>query len=545
MLSNCLSHHVFPFIIKLNNGLLTVATISPASNSMSAKILPEIVDTFLMLFDSINLPLQVAAYCLVELEVVKPEYFVSPKCQNVNSTISIDVLEDLEEYMSFCLASYAGTYYSLTEEFFQEAMADGNQLKDNATNLTRWMTTNTEEKVRLLIDWHTTAASSDIVALYYPNKQTPFRCCYYIVKHRERKEVIVCIRGTLSIQDCLIDLVASAVPFMEGYVHKGMLRTAKNMLEEIKTHLAAALRTVDEDYRVVVTGHSLGAGVSSILTMMLHEEYPDIKCYAFACPSVFTSANVVASEGIVTTVVNGADIIPRLSYQSFHNLSEDMLKLLEHRLPPSVLEEGTSFASRVVRKRIHTYMQGEYQKQQDRQAVKMIDRKKQYWQAERAKLQLDGVEVDDVSMEMIEQQVMASGQGSPDDDDFDPTESWWKRLPIYQTVRKSVTGINVKKLFAVDGAGSGTESEREKESGDDILLLPLLPPGRVVQMSPPDKETIKELEADHKSWMRATGRAKKSSPAKKIIKKLEKIKNDITPKNPVNEMFVTRTAAAL
>jgi sn1-specific diacylglycerol lipase len=37
-------------------------------------------------------------------------------------------------------------------------------------------------------------------------------------------------------------------------------------------------------YRLVVTGHSLGAGVASVLSVILKRDYPDLVCYAFSPP---------------------------------------------------------------------------------------------------------------------------------------------------------------------------------------------------------------------------------------------------------------------
>ena len=37
-------------------------------------------------------------------------------------------------------------------------------------------------------------------------------------------------------------------------------------------------------YRLVLCGHSLGAGVVSVLSVILQKEYPDLKCYAFSPP---------------------------------------------------------------------------------------------------------------------------------------------------------------------------------------------------------------------------------------------------------------------
>lgn len=35
---------------------------------------------------------------------------------------------------------------------------------------------------------------------------------------------------------------------------------------------------------LVITGHSLGAGVAALLAILLRHKYPDLRCFAFAPP---------------------------------------------------------------------------------------------------------------------------------------------------------------------------------------------------------------------------------------------------------------------
>ena len=37
-------------------------------------------------------------------------------------------------------------------------------------------------------------------------------------------------------------------------------------------------------YKLVITGHSLGAGVASVLAVLLKPKYEDLVCYAFSPP---------------------------------------------------------------------------------------------------------------------------------------------------------------------------------------------------------------------------------------------------------------------
>ena len=39
-----------------------------------------------------------------------------------------------------------------------------------------------------------------------------------------------------------------------------------------------------QGYRLVITGHSLGAGVASLLAVLLKPQYPHLICYAFSPP---------------------------------------------------------------------------------------------------------------------------------------------------------------------------------------------------------------------------------------------------------------------
>ena len=60
-----------------------------------------------------------------------------------------------------------------------------------------------------------------------------------------------------------------------------MYLNAKNILRELNKK---KLLSVPEGYRLVLSGHSLGAGVVSILSLLLLRDYPDLKCYAFSPP---------------------------------------------------------------------------------------------------------------------------------------------------------------------------------------------------------------------------------------------------------------------
>jgi sn1-specific diacylglycerol lipase len=71
---------------------------------------------------------------------------------------------------------------------------------------------------------------------------------------------------------------------------KGMVQTAtyiRNKLEK-ENLLGKAFAHNPErgtpDFRLVLVGHSLGAGTAAILALLLRHEYPHVHCYAYSPP---------------------------------------------------------------------------------------------------------------------------------------------------------------------------------------------------------------------------------------------------------------------
>eukprot|EP01090_Pellita_catalonica_P017196 TRINITY_DN5131_c0_g1_i1.p1 TRINITY_DN5131_c0_g1~~TRINITY_DN5131_c0_g1_i1.p1 ORF type:complete len:512 (+),score=111.68 TRINITY_DN5131_c0_g1_i1:29-1537(+) len=146
--------------------------------------------------------------------------------------------------------------------------------------------------------------------------------------HR-RKTIVVTIRGTFHLRDALVDMVGRYEPFLTGFAHCGMAKAAKG---KYKTLMPVILKARDEhrDYKVEVVGHSLGAGTAALLTYLIHARYPEIPihCHAFASPCV-VSLDLARNKELITSVVVGDDIVPRLSYGSLEDLKKDIGILLD------------------------------------------------------------------------------------------------------------------------------------------------------------------------------------------------------------------------
>jgi len=99
--------------------------------------------------------------------------------------------------------------------------------------------------------------------------------------------------------------------FDGGYVHHGLLKAAKFILERETETLRDLLRRYGPEYKLVLTGHSLGSGIAALMTVLVvnnRKEFDNIprsrvKCYALA-PARCMSLNLaVKYADVINSVV--------------------------------------------------------------------------------------------------------------------------------------------------------------------------------------------------------------------------------------------------
>lgn len=184
--------------------------------------------------------------------------------------------------------------------------------------------------------------NDEIILTSFEN--TIYRPCFYVAKDASTNSVVVAIRGTMSLEDCITDMVATPAEVMldettnsRGWVHSGMLQSATNVLQILVKDgvLHEILQGRFATSNVVVVGHSLGAGTAAILSILLWTRYPALRnrfrCIAYAPPGGLLSQSTrrFCDSFMVGTVV-GFDVIPRMSAQNFNHLRECLLAALTH-----------------------------------------------------------------------------------------------------------------------------------------------------------------------------------------------------------------------
>jgi sn1-specific diacylglycerol lipase len=167
---------------------------------------------------------------------------------------------------------------------------------------------------------------------------------YLVALDHEWKTVVISIRGTVSFESLLSDITLNPVEMVavgeecgfygkDRFCHRGMLACTKWIHEDLKRHgkLDQLLGSAGDcrGYRLRIVGHSLGAGIAAILSVMLRPKYPNLRCLAFAPPGCVFSENLAEeSSSWVTSFAVDSDLIPRISKESVEALRNDVLEMI-------------------------------------------------------------------------------------------------------------------------------------------------------------------------------------------------------------------------
>ncbi|XP_019609186.1 diacylglycerol lipase-beta isoform X3 [Rhinolophus sinicus] len=161
----------------------------------------------------------------------------------------------------------------------------------------------------------------------------------FLVALDHRKEaVVVAVRGTMSLQDILTDLSAESETLdlecevKDCLAHKGISQAARYVYRRlINDGILSQAFSLAPEYRLVIVGHSLGAGAAALLSIMLRKSHPEVRCYAFSPPRGLLSKSLYEySKNFTVSIVLGKDVIPRLSVTTFEDLKKRILRVIAH-----------------------------------------------------------------------------------------------------------------------------------------------------------------------------------------------------------------------
>mmetsp|Transcript_8707 Transcript_8707/g.19113 ORF Transcript_8707/g.19113 Transcript_8707/m.19113 type:complete len:753 (+) Transcript_8707:114-2372(+) len=175
---------------------------------------------------------------------------------------------------------------------------------------------------------------------------------YAVFLDHDKEQVVIAIRGTLSLEDCITDAICEPAPLdavgaqfgFDGkgrFAHAGMLKAALSIraelesaetLHKIYNGMDSTLQTPLRErancshYKLIVTGHSLGAGAAILLSVILRPAFPSLHCFAFGTPgSLLDPRSCDEYSSFVTTTVMNNDLVCRLSFPSLCQLRNSVL----------------------------------------------------------------------------------------------------------------------------------------------------------------------------------------------------------------------------
>uniref|UniRef100_A0A0G4HB15 sn-1-specific diacylglycerol lipase n=1 Tax=Chromera velia CCMP2878 TaxID=1169474 RepID=A0A0G4HB15_9ALVE len=156
----------------------------------------------------------------------------------------------------------------------------------------------------------------------------PFKPAFALAVDRKAKALLLVCRGSLESKDVLTDGLCHPHSFLKGYAHAGICAGSIWVLSQTRRIIRDQMLSLGpQGYRLVLVGHSLGAGVAVLCGMRLRKSFPDLHVFAFGCPQLLDGPQAAGCASFVTTICNGQDVVSRLSYRSVKGLRDRLVQV--------------------------------------------------------------------------------------------------------------------------------------------------------------------------------------------------------------------------
>ena len=159
-----------------------------------------------------------------------------------------------------------------------------------------------------------------------------FRPGFFVCIDRSLSAVILSIRGTMCARDAMTDLICEYVPYKNGIIHSGFLKSSLWFFENIGRQLIMFA----EEYgleNIYCVGHSLGGAAASLTCMHIYdylsereEGWPmctfnpekriNLHSYCYGSPPTVSQSIVSQYDDVIDVIINGEDVVPTLSFGS-------------------------------------------------------------------------------------------------------------------------------------------------------------------------------------------------------------------------------------
>jgi sn1-specific diacylglycerol lipase len=160
------------------------------------------------------------------------------------------------------------------------------------------------------------------------------------------KSIVVSIRGSWSISDIFTDLAAQPEEFTapgfpadSTFAHYGVTKCCNQIIKALTEDDLLDKVLAQYGYDLVLTGHSLGAGLAALVGAKLRSKYRDLKVYGYGSPSsMLTREAAKYTEQFAFSIIIGDDCFARISVEAAENLKNSILESLQSCRLPKVHE---------------------------------------------------------------------------------------------------------------------------------------------------------------------------------------------------------------
>jgi len=132
---------------------------------------------------------------------------------------------------------------------------------------------------------------------------------YFVATNHTLKHHVISVRGTANVRNALVDVSMKLLYDEHANImlHQGFAQAAEGVYKSL-------LPTLNKDYTISATGHSLGGAVAVILAMYLDiDQYALGPVVTFGQPKVTNVSGAFAYQHLdVTRVVTAKDLVPLL-----------------------------------------------------------------------------------------------------------------------------------------------------------------------------------------------------------------------------------------
>jgi len=287
------------------------------------------------------------------IEVVNKEYsasFIGPVAReqkmemlSCHNSVEVDLINEAAHFMVFAEAAYTVIGYMLRHPFTGPISLFSRLIRKCACISPSRNESIEQDNICHLhtIALKATSGLEDEEIIYANYSDNISKIPYMILLDHDWKSIVVTIRGTMSLESAVTDIEIAPEELTKLgeeygfnghglYCHTGMLATTDWLYRDIKKHGRLEKTIAEyEGYKLRIIGHSLGAGVASILSFLLRPKYPQLRCIAFSPPGCVMSENLAnETKDFTTTYVVNDDIIIRINYENFEELRNGVLEMI-------------------------------------------------------------------------------------------------------------------------------------------------------------------------------------------------------------------------